>query len=193
MILFIAFPFLAMGCVCFLLCAAIPPLRRFALSSSLWCVACVPCLFAILATVVLWSLGVDALQRLMKRDFGASLSVHQTSWLGWLLVIIVFAFTVAGATAITLMHGIIIRRLTLALFRLYVAAVSFGVGILTCSFVLFAFAMHLLSLAALLPAALVSLLAATALAYACFRNASGFRGSYPQRLPVVSAEEFGQI
>jgi hypothetical protein len=193
MILFIAFPFLAMGCVCFLLCAVIPPLRRFALSSSLWCVACVPCLFAILAAVVLWSLGVDALQRLMKPDFGASLSLHQTSWLGWLVAISTFVFTVVGATAITFIHGIIVHRLTLALFRLYVAIVSFGVGILTCSFVLFAFAMHLLSLTAFLPAALASLLAASALAYACFRNAAGFRGSYPQRFPVVTPEEFGNI
>jgi len=138
MILFIAFPFLVMGCVCFLLCAAIPPLRRFALSSSLWCLACVPCLFGILAAVVLWSLGVHALRRLMKPDFGASLSLHQTSWLGWFVAITTFVITVAGATAITFIHGIIIRRLTLALFSLYVAAVSFGVGILTCSFVLFA-------------------------------------------------------
>jgi hypothetical protein len=193
MILFLAVPFLTIGCVCFLLCAAIPALRRFALSSSLWCVACVPCLFAILAAVILWSLGVDALGRLLKPDFGVSLSVHQTSRLGWFVAITAFAFTIAGATAVTLIHGIIIRRLTLALFRLYVAVVSFGVGILTCSFVLFAFAMHLLSLTAFLPVALASLAAASALAYACFRNAPGFRGSYPQRFPVVTPEEFGHI
>ncbi|HEY1993459.1 MAG TPA: hypothetical protein VGG81_03575 [Edaphobacter sp.] len=193
MIFFIAFPFLAVGCACFLLGAAVPPLRRFALSSSLWCIACIPCLFAFLAAVVLWSLGVDALRRLLRMDFGASLSFHQTSLLGWFLAITAIIVTVAGATAITLIHGIIIRRLTLALFRLYVAVVSFGVGILACSFVLFTFAMHLLSLAAFLPAVLASLLAATALASVCFRNASGFRGSYPQRLPVVSPEEFGQI
>jgi hypothetical protein len=191
MILFIVFPFLALGCVCFLVCAAIPPFRRFALSSSLWCVACVPCLLAILTAVVLCSLGVNALQRLMKPDFGASLGVYQTSWLGWFVGISTFVFTVTGATAITFIHGIVIRRLTLALFRLYVAVVSLGVGILTCSFVLFAFAMHLLSPIAFLPVGLASLLVATALAYACFRNASGFRGSYPQRFPVVTSEEFG--
>jgi hypothetical protein len=193
MIFFIAFPLLAVGCACFLLCAAVPPLRRFALSSSLWCIACIPCLFAFLAAVVLWSLGVDALRRILRMDFGASLSFHQTSLLGWFLAIAAIVVTVAGATAITLIHGIIIRRLTLALFCLYVAVVSFGVGILTCSFVLFAFAMHLLSLTAFLPAALASLSAASALAYACFRNATGFRGSYPQRLPVVTPGEFGNI
>jgi hypothetical protein len=129
----------------------------------------------------------------MKPDFGASLSLYQTSWLGWFVAITTFVITVAGATAITFIHGIIIRRLTLALFRLYVAIVSFGVGILTCSLVLFAFAMPLLSLTAFLPAALASLLAASALAYACFRNAAGFRGSYPQRFPVVTPGEFGNI
>jgi len=193
MILFVAFPFLAAGCACFLICAAISPLRRFALSSSLWCVTCIPCLIAILAAVILWSLGIDALQRLMKPDFGTSLGFHQASWIGWLLAIVSLIVTIIGATAATLIHGIIIRRLTLALFRLYVAGVSFGVGVLTCSFVLFAFATHLLSLASFLPAALASLLAAFALAYACFRNASGFRGSHPQRFPVVTPEEFGHI
>jgi hypothetical protein len=193
MILFIAFPFLAAGCACFLLCAAIPRLRRFALSSSLWWVACIPCLFAILTGLILWSLGLDALRRLFRPDLAASLSVHQISWLGWLLTITTLIVTVTGATAITLIHGVIVRRLTLALFRLYVAGVSFGVGVLTCSFVLFAFATHVLSLTAFLPAALVSLLAASALAYTCFKNASGFRGSYPQRFTVVTPEEFGRI
>jgi hypothetical protein len=193
MIFFVAFPFVAIGCICFLLCAVIRPLRRFALSSSLWCVACVPCLLAILAAVILWSLGVDALRRLVKPDFGTTFGFHQTSWLGWILAITTVGITIAGATAITFIHGIIIRRLTLALFRIYIAVVSFGGGILTCSFVIFAFAMHLLSLAAFLPAALASLAAASALAYACFRNASGFRGSYPQRFSVVTPEEFRNI
>jgi hypothetical protein len=49
MILFIVFPFLAVGCTSFLLCAAIPHLRRFALSSSVWRVAYVPCTLVIFA------------------------------------------------------------------------------------------------------------------------------------------------
>jgi hypothetical protein len=163
------------------------------LASSLWCVACVPCLIAILAAVILWSLGVDALQRLLKPDFGTSLSFHHASWLGWTLAITTVVVTIAGATTVTLIHGIIIRRLTLALFRFYVAMVSFGVGILTCSFISFAFATHLLSLVSFLPAALAGLLAASALTYVCFRNATSFRGSYPQRFPVVTPDEFGCV
>jgi hypothetical protein len=141
----------------------------------------------------LWSAGAHALRQFFKLDFGTSVSVHQTSWIGWLLAIATLVITIAGATVITLLHGIIIRRLTLALFRLYVAAVSFGVGILTCSFALFAFATHLLSLPVFLPAALISLFAASALAYACFKSALDFRGPYPDRFPVVSPEEFGQV
>ncbi len=193
MILFIVFPFLALGCVCFLVCTVIAPLRRFALSSSLWWVACVPFLFAILAAIILFSLGIDAFHRLLKPDFGASLSVHQTSWQGWLLAATGLLAMGAGASLVTFIHGIIIRRLTLALFRLYVTGVSFGVGVLTCSFVLFAFAKHLLSLPTFLPATVASLLAASALAYQCFKSASGFRGQYPQRFPIVTPEEFGQI
>src|SRR5271170_2997877 len=121
MILFIVFPFLAAGCVSFLVCAAIPPLRRFALSGSLWCVACVPCLLAILTVIVLWSAGAYALRQFFKLDPVTSISVHQTSWIGWLLAIATLVITIAGATVITLLHGIIIRRLTLALFRLSVS------------------------------------------------------------------------
>ena len=193
MILFVVFPFLAIGCASFLFCAAIPPLRRYALSSSLWWVACVPCLLAILAAIILWSAGLYALRQFFKPSFGTSISMHQTSLTGWFLSIATILIVIAGATTITLIHGIVIRRLTLALFRLYVAAVSFGVGILACTFVLLLFAEHLLSLTAGLPAALGSLFAAVALAYTCFRNASGFRGSYPQRLPIVTPEEFGQL
>jgi hypothetical protein len=193
MVLFVAFPFLAFGCASFLLCAAIPPLRRFALSSSLWCVACVPCLLTILAAIIVCSAGAEAFHRFFKLDFDASVSFHQTSWLGWGIAIISFVLTVAGATFITIVHGIITRRFTLALFRLYVAGVSFGVGILTCSFVLFAFATHLLSFIAFGLVAFASLLAASALAYACFTKAPDFRGSYPQRFPVVTPEEFGRI
>jgi hypothetical protein len=69
MVLFVAFPFLAFGCASFLLCAAIPPLRRFALSSSLWCVACVPCLLTILAAIIVCSAGAGSLSSLLQVRF----------------------------------------------------------------------------------------------------------------------------
>jgi hypothetical protein len=83
MIFFLAVPFLVLGCVCFLVCATIRPLRRFALSSALWCVACVPCLFSILAAVLLWSFGVDAAHRFVRPDFGTAISCPSSiiSWL----------------------------------------------------------------------------------------------------------------
>jgi hypothetical protein len=190
MILFIAFPFVAAGCAAFLFCAAIPPLRRFALSSSLWCVACVPCLLVIFATVILWSAGITALQKLLQSPFAISAGVHRSSWTDWLFFSIAVIVALAGTTVITLIHGIIIRRLTLALFRLYATAVSFGVGILSCAFLSLSFGEHLWTLTFRAPTAFMSLLLASALAYVCFRSAPHFRGSYPQRFPVVTYEEF---
>jgi hypothetical protein len=193
MVLFVAFPFLAFGCASFLLCAAIPPLRRFALSSSLWCVACVPCLLTILAAIIVCSAGAGSLSSLLQVRFRrfCELSSNILAGLGHRNH---FVRPHRGWSDI---HNHRSRNyhssLHTALFRLYVAGVSFGVGILTCSFVLFAFATHLLSFIAFGLVAFASLLAASALAYACFTKAPDFRGSYPQRFPVVTPEEFGRI
>jgi hypothetical protein len=190
MIFFIVFPFLALGCAAFLFSAAIPKLRRFALSSSLWCVACAICLIAVVITLALIGTGIAALHGLFQRPFLGSMHFGQSSWIGWLFLGFALITTVVGATAITLLHGIVIRRFTLALFRLYLAAVSFGVGVLSCALLIMAFGEHFLLLTFPIPAVLFSILIALALSYACLRIAPQFRGSYPQRFPIVTPEEF---
>ena len=191
MIFFIVFPFLAIGCVTFLICSVIPPLRRFTLSASLWCVACIPCLMASLIMCGLSSIGLHKILALLQWNNGSDITFHQTSWSGWLFFFIVLIAVIAGATIITLLHGIIIRRLTLALFRIYVGAVSFGVGVSIYLLLSLTFAMRLLEPARYLPAALLGFLFAVSLAYVCFKNASLFRGPHPTRLPIVTLEEFG--
>jgi hypothetical protein len=195
MISFIAFPFLALGCVTFLLCAAIPPLRKFALGSSLWCVACVPCLWIMFILIVLLNLGADALHKTLSWDLNTATHFHQRG-MAWLIGIAVLTIVIAGATSITAIHGIIVRRFTLALFRLYVAGVSFGIGILTVFFISIIISGRLSSAMTDLSLPLLwmnafSLIVAPTLAYFCYRNAAQFRGKYPDRFPVVTQEEFG--
>jgi hypothetical protein len=190
MIFEIALPFLALGCAAFLILAAIPKLRPFALSISLWCVAFAFCLIAAVLGLLLVSIGIAAFHDLFQRHSFSLPNVGHHSWIGWFLFSFVVVVTIAGATGITAVHGIITRRLTLALFRIYVAAVSFGVGILSCAFVLLVFNDHLFNMAFVIPATSFGLLLTSALSYACFKNASRFRGSYPQRFPIVTLEEF---
>jgi hypothetical protein len=190
MIFEIALPFLALGCAAFLIFAAIPRLRPFALSISLWCVAFALCLIAAVLALLLASTGIAAFHELFRRHSFTLPNIGDHSWIGWLLFSLVIVATLAGATAITAVHGIITRRLTLALFRIYLAAVSFGVGILSCAFVLLVLSDHLFDMAFVIPATGLGLLLTSALSYACFKNASRFRGSYPQRFPVVTLEEF---
>lgn len=189
MIFFIAFPFLAAGCATFLICAAIPPLRRFALSLSLWFAACIPCLLASVASIVIFNLGLSGLNIFFQQTGIMGIHFHQTTWIGWIQVIATAIATFGGATAITLFHGVITRRLTLALFRVYVAGVSFGVGLLTTFFVAIACRLggNLLRFATV---CLLGIVPAALLAYINSRNAKQYRGDYPQIFPIVSREEF---
>jgi len=192
MIFEIAIPFLALGSASFLICAAIPQLRRFALSTSLWCLAFAFCLIAVVIALLFVSTGFAALHELFHRHSVIDLSNSgQTSWAGWLFIIFSVAAATTGATAITAVHGIITRRLTLALFRLYLAVVSFGVGLVSFAFVLLVYINLLFDPYFVVPVTIVGLSLMLLLSYMCFRNASQFRGSYPERFPVVTHEEFG--
>jgi hypothetical protein len=190
MIFEIALPFLALGCAAFLIFAAIPKLCPFALSISLWCVAFAFCLIAAVLALLLVSTGIATFHDLFQRHSFSLPNAGDHSWIGWVLCSFVVVATLAGATAITAVHGIITRRLTLALFRIYLAAVSFGVGILSCAFVFPVLNDHLFDMAFIVPATSLGILLTSALSYVCFKNASRFRGSYPQRFPIVTLEEF---
>jgi hypothetical protein len=97
----------------------------------------------------------------------------------------------AGASIITVAHGIVIRRLTLPLFRLYLAAVSFCVGVLSSGFLVLALGDRIDKHEHVSLMWTVCFLLASALSYACYRNAPRFRGRYPKAFPIVTQEEFG--
>jgi hypothetical protein len=179
-----------MGCAAFLICALLPPLRRFALGTSLWFVACFPCLLTVVASVVAISLGITGLKTLFHRSQIVGMNPDIPPWAGLLIAVITATITFGGATVITLLHGVLIRRFTLALFRLYLAGVSFCVGVLTVFFISLAFGLgNKLSL--FVGTNFLGIIPAAFLAHACYQRARQFRGDYPQQFPVISREEFG--
>jgi len=179
-----AAPFLLSGCAAFLICAFIPQIRRFALSASLWCVACGPCLAAAFIGVVLAEKATDTIHGGMLHSL---FSVE-----GKLTLACMAAVAMAGATAITLAHGWVIRRITLRLFRLYLTGVTIGIGVL----IAFATGIALLidftrlqSFTAFVYTVLL-LVIPRSLASFAYRNAAGFRGKRPEFLIPISADEF---
>jgi len=190
MIFVLVFPFLTLGCIAFLACSAIPPLRRYALGASLWCAACIPCLIATFITYGLAILGLTKLRPLLRWNGSHMVGFFKPSWIGWLFFTIMLIAVAIASAAIAAIHGIIIRRMTFALFRIYLAAVSFGVGVLSCLIISFVFAMDLLEPTRYIPIALLTLLSAAGLSYFCSSNAVHFRGTHPKYFPIVTPAEF---
>ncbi len=148
-------------------------LRRFALGSSLWCVACFPCLGASLGALLLIVTGTDKLQDYLHRDHFSFMD-FDSSWRIPLPIILMFVATMLGATVITAIHGLIVRRITLALFRLYVAAVSFCVGLISGGFATVCLNWHFHSWKPTLISGPLSRLTLSSLSRGilCFRHAS---------------------
>jgi hypothetical protein len=178
-----ATPFLLSGCVAFLICAFIPQIRRFALSASLWCVACGPCLAAVFIALVLVEKGANTIHGGMLHSL---FSIE-----GKLALACMALVAMAGAAVITLVHGWIVRRLTLNLFRLYLTGVTVGVGLLialaTGILLLINFT-RLQSSTAFVYTVLL-LVIPSSLAFFAYRNAAGFRGKRPEFLNPISADE----
>src|ERR1700722_355418 len=117
LLLLIAFFFLVVGAVQFLICVAVPSLRKYALSAALWWAAWGPCMDALL---VLAGLGVVA-QSFFKKDavFAQEHIQHLPMVLGWGYLLLGVLGTIALATSLAWLHQAVVRRFTFALFRIY--------------------------------------------------------------------------
>jgi hypothetical protein len=180
---------LACGCVAFFICSALPFLRRFALPFSLWMVACFPCLLAAMAILFGIAFSADQLQQHFQVNHLEAmlyLASHRGLVLAWFALI-----SLGGATVITLAHGLVIRRLTLALFRLYITAVAAGVGLSSIALLWIGLAARLHTWWALLIVVSAGVGLSIFSVFTSFRHPSQFRGTYPERFPLVTKEEFG--
>jgi hypothetical protein len=177
--------FLVAGCLVFYICAAVPRLRRFALSASLWLASLailIPAAF--LPNIAL--LGILSERHLNAHVPLRQVAVHHVEALFLFNIIALMCV----ATVITLVHGFLIRRATFLLFRLYVSAVSVGVAItlVWTSYLIVSIMSGSFVLA--LCAAMCCILL-TAIAVYVYRNAQQFRGPRPQWMQPTSTAEYG--
>lgn len=118
--------FLTIGGIVFLVCAALPPLRRYALSAALWCAMWGPCVAGL---IVLAGTAMLADISLTQRNGVSNFHLpHLSHSIGWALGTCIALAIAAVATGVAWLHQAAIHRLTFALFRLYAAAVCGGIG-----------------------------------------------------------------
>jgi hypothetical protein len=183
----ICFFFLVVGALVFMVCVALPPLRRFALSAALWCAVWGPCVIAsmLLAgmVVVAGHIGLEHIDsdHLKLPQWRAGFGIG----LLWLAALA----TASAATVVAWLHQVVVRRMTFALFRIYAAIVTAGIG----SVWGWALGIWIGSQGGNLNWALW--LAAMGLlvggfGYGGFRWAKQLRGHAPHRLAWVTPEEF---
>jgi hypothetical protein len=184
----IVFAFLLLGSVVFVVCALIPPLRRYSLSAALWCAMWGPCSVAFL---LLAGLGFEA--HAFATKSGGLLSIHALGLLdtfGWAYLVFWILTTTGVATVVAWFHQALVRRQTFALFRLYATAITAGIGSvfgwffgwwLSASDV----TRHVLPWWLL---GMVSLIAA--FGYAAYQGARQLRGEPPTSFTWISPEEF---
>jgi len=193
--LFLALPFLALGCIAFLVCACASPLRRFALSASLFFVVCIPIVFAEGAIILFASMGASALNATLDSELPPSMhpSWGNHPWQSLALAVTALTVLIAAASAITLLHGWFTRRMTFALFRFYASGVAAGVGVLIALFLwlwigvaTYQYGVALLGVEIVVLAAFCSI---TLMRYV-YQRAAEFRGAYPERFPFTTRDEF---
>jgi hypothetical protein len=177
--------FLMAGCGSFIVCALVPRLRRYALGVSLWFLV-----WALLSPGMLL-VNTVGLGILAQGHARVIVPLNDFAWQHVKLLAVANALFVAViATGVALLHGWILRRMTFALFQVYMTAVSAGVGLL----------FSLLTLLVLLAenaggglsslGFFVLLVVMAGLTVFCWRRAADFRAARPERLQPVTAEEY---
>jgi hypothetical protein len=190
----VIFVFLVAGAVAFVVCIAIPPLRRFALSTALWFAACGPSAVALLVVIML---GEAADAYLTSPDHHSGLlRGFQTSALptppGWAWIVPCALAMAAVATVIAWLHQKIVRRSTLPLFRLYATAVSVAIG------AIFGLCFEGWMLSAGIRYAWVWWLISMPIfifgfGFFAYRGARSLRGKAPTRFTWISVEEYDGV
>ncbi len=122
----ILFLFLLLGSLVFLFCLVLPPTRRYALSAALWCAICGPCTVGLMLLA-----GARLIATAFITQTANSQTLHAPRLLaafGWTYLIAGILLTTVLATSAAAIHQALITRMTFALFRLYAAVVTTGIG-----------------------------------------------------------------
>lgn len=184
----IVFAWLVLGSIAFLACVLLPPTRRYALSTALWFAVWGPSSVVFMAIA---GLGLVA---------GALVTKHgNMQWtdapelfaaFGWSYVIGGALVTIGMATLAAWFHQLLIHRFTFALFRLYAAAISAGIGSVIGWFLGWWMMAKGINHLGLWPWVLAMLILTTGFGAAAYKSASELRGKAPTRFTWISPEEF---
>jgi hypothetical protein len=175
----------------------LPPARRFALTACLWFAAWGLAVTALLVISAFLLFGATYAHEIIwphqRQSIGAA--AFGTSGQGLLFVLLIVLLAAFVAVAVAILHGILTRRLTFALFHLYLTAVAFVVGLLIATPSVFALVarLHLrdsLSYTLAIPAALML---SGSLAWFCSSRAQDFRGERPDRFNPITPAEYHRI
>lgn len=183
----VCFFFLAVGAAVFVLCGLVSPVRRFALSAALWFAVWGPC---VCGWMVLAGFGL-LIKGLAVNELKADpLRFVSSGFVGWAYLWIAAFATAIAATVVAWLHQMVVKRFTFALFRIYAALVSAGVGSVwgwSLAFWLGSRGMDIKPLIVGLTGMGVLVLG---FGYLGFRGARKLRGAPPERYTWVSREEF---
>ncbi|HEX9200221.1 MAG TPA: hypothetical protein VF865_11725 [Acidobacteriaceae bacterium] len=183
----IAFLFMLVGAVVFVICVLLPPLRRYALSAALWCAMWGP---SSIAFLLLAGTAVVAGVFITKTGDVASLPASRLfAALGRSYLIVAALGAAAIATAAAWLHQALAHRLTFPMFRIYAALVCAGIGSVfgCCLGWLMAWAGIQHSFAWWIMGMLILVLGFGTAAY---KGARSLRGTPPTNFSWISAEEF---
>jgi hypothetical protein len=175
----VVFFFLLVGAIVFLICALLPPLRRYALSAALWCAVWGPS-----AIVFLLIAGTAVIADAFITTHGDMQSLHAprlVAALGWGYLAVALSATAAIASLVAWLHQTLMHRLTFPLFRLYATLVCAGIGSV------FGWCLGWYSLPWWIVGMSALVLGFGVLAY---RGARALRGKPPTSLTWISGEEF---
>lgn len=183
----VAFVFLFAGATAFLLCCALPPLRRFALSTALWWAMWGPCSIALMLAA-----GVALIASAFFSTEGRPVLLqhpHLLSTFGWSYLVMGALLSTVLASAVAWLHQFLIHRMTFALFRIYATIVAAGIG------TVFGWSLAFWMLSRSVPYLWITSISLMALLMAVFGiaayvGARGLRGRPPAKLTWVTHEEF---
>ena len=183
------FLFLVVGAAVYVICGLVPPLRKFALSAALWCAVWGPCMVAWLALTGL-ILAANGLAMEAAKAKHIALPALPNLWTGY--GVLGLAAIVLAATAVAWLHQVVVRRMTLALFRIYAGLVSAGVGSIWgwCFWFWLGDGLRLGLEERILLWVPAMLTLCVGFGYAGFRWARKLRGEAPTRFSFVTREEF---
>lgn len=184
----IVFFFLALGSVAFLVCALIPPSRKYALSTALWFAVWGPCCVLLLILSILGLAASSVAQWATQMRWEDAPGFF--SAVGWV-------YTIGGGIVVCLvasiaayLHQALIHRFTFALFRLYATLVTAGIGCVIGLFIITV----LMVRGVLIHVGWVEWLSIPILIFAfgatAYWGARALRGNAPTRLTWITPEEF---